>query len=160
MTDALDSGKRARVQALLSLHRDTPGALLPLLHAVQEALGYVPPDCIPSIAEGLNLSRAEVHGVVSYYHFFRSAPPGRPVVQICRAESCQACGADELLAHAERLFDCKAEETRADGAVTLEPVYCLGLCALSPAVMIDQRVYALMTPQKLETLAARMRHAA
>jgi formate dehydrogenase subunit gamma len=160
MTDALDSGNRARVQALLSLYRDMPGALLPLLHAVQEALGYVPPECLPTIAEGLNLSRAEVHGVVSYYHFFRSAPPGRRVVQICRAESCQACGADDLLAHAEELFDCKAKQTRADGALTLEPVYCLGLCALSPAIMIDQRVYALMTPQKLEKLAARMEQAA
>jgi formate dehydrogenase subunit gamma len=154
--DALDSGHLARVGELLSLHRDTPGALLPLLHAVQDALGYVPPETVPLIAERLNLSRAEVHGVVSYYHFFRHAAPGRRVVQICRAESCQACGADELLAHAERLFGCKANETRADGAVSLEPVYCLGLCALSPAIMIDERLHASMTPQKLAKLAARM----
>ena len=160
MTQASDNANLARVSELLKLHCAVPGALLPLLHAIQDALGFVPPEALPVIAEGLNLSRAEVHGVVSYYHFFRTTPPGRRVVQVCRAESCQACGADELLAHAERLFECKAKETRADGAVTLEPVYCLGLCALSPAVMIDQRVYGLVTPQKLAELAARMEQVA
>jgi formate dehydrogenase subunit gamma len=149
-----DSDNDPRVKQLLTIHRDSPGALMPLLHAIQDALGYVPSEAIPLIAEGLNLSRAEVHGVVSYYHYFRTSAPGRRIIQICRAESCQACGAEELLGHAEQLFGCKAKETRADGAITLEPVYCLGLCGLSPAIMIDERVYALMTPKKLATLAS------
>ena len=102
----------------------------------------------------LNLSRAEVHGVVTYYHHFRRTPAGRHVVQVCRAEACQACGADELLAQAERIFGCRAHETRSDGAVTLEPVYCLGLCASSPALRIDERLHARVTPDQLDTLLA------
>ena len=122
----------ATVLELIAEHRDQPGALLPLLHAVQEALGYVPDEGVPAMARALNLSRAEVHGVITYYHFFRREPPGRQVVQVCRAEACQACGAEHLLAHAERVLGCERHATRADGAVTLEPVYCLGLCASSP----------------------------
>ena len=129
---------------------------MPLLHAIQEALGYIPPDSVTIIAQGLNLSRAEVHGVITYYHFFRQAPAGRHVVQVCRAESCQAVGADALMAHAEQVLGCKAHCTRADGAITLEPVYCLGLCASSPAIAIDDRLHARMTPQKFERLAARL----
>ena len=143
-----------RVRALVDTHRGRPGALMPLLHAIQEALGHIPPDAVPVIAKGLNLSRAEVHGVITYYHFFRQAPAGRHVVQVCRAESCQARGADALLAHAEQVFGCKTHSTRADGAITLEPVYCLGMCASSPAIQIDDRLHARMTPQKLERLAA------
>ena len=140
---------------LVERHGTEPGALLPLLHAVQAALGYVPAEAVPPIAKRLNLSRAEVHGVVSYYHFFRNRPPGRTVVQICRAESCKALGADALYAHAERVFGC-THGTRADGRVTLEPVYCLGLCAVSPNIMIDERPHARMTADKLDRLAARM----
>ena len=142
------------VAALLASHRDQPGALLPLLHAVQDTFGFVPPSAVPQIAEGLNRSRAEVHGVISYYHFFRSTPPGRTVVQVCRAEACQACGGDALLAHAEALLGCLAHETRADGAVTLTPVYCLGLCASSPAIQINERLHARVTPERLQTLVA------
>jgi formate dehydrogenase subunit gamma len=142
------------VAALLAAHRTQPGALLPLLHALQDELGFVPPEAVPLIAEGLNLSRAEVHGVISYYHFFRSSPPGRTVVQVCRAEACQACGADVLMARAEALLGCKSHETRADGAVSLEPVYCLGLCASSPAIQINERVHARVTPERLQTLVA------
>ena len=130
------------------------GALMPVLHGVQEALGHIPPGAVSVIAEALNLSRAEVHGVVTYYHFFRHEPAGRHVIQVCRAESCKACGADELLAEAEALLQCKSHATRADGAVTLEPVYCLGLCALSPAVMSDDRPLGRMTSQKLAALAS------
>lgn len=140
--------------ALLEAHRGRPGALLPLLHAVQDRFGHVPPQAVPEIAQTLNLSRAEVHGVISYYHHFRQAPPGRHVVQICRAEACQACGAEELLAHAERVLGCASGATRADGAVTLEPVYCLGLCASSPAVQVDDRLHARVTPAQLDALAA------
>jgi formate dehydrogenase subunit gamma len=110
------------VDQLIAKYSDQPGGLLPLLHAVQSELGHVPASVVPSIARGLNLSRAEVHGVVTYYHFFRSSAPGRQVVQVCQAESCKACGADELMAKAESLFGCKPHTTRADGAVTLEPV--------------------------------------
>jgi len=144
----------ARVAELVAAHRGQPGALLPLLHAVQEALGCVPDDAVPSIAQALNLSRAEVHGVITYYHFFRREPAGRTVVQVCRAEACQACGAEELLLQAERLLGCSRHETRADGAVTLEPVYCLGLCASSPALQIGAQLHARVTPQRLQALLA------
>jgi formate dehydrogenase subunit gamma len=144
------------LQSLIEQHRHTPGALLPLLHALQDALGHVPPSAEPAIAAALNLSRAEVHGVVSYYHYFRSAPPGRHLVQVCRAEACQACGGEALLAQAEQLLGCRLHETRADGAVTLEPVYCLGLCASSPALQIGDRLHARVTPQRLQQLVAAM----
>jgi formate dehydrogenase subunit gamma len=146
-----------RVKALIEQHRHRHGALLPLLHAVQDALGHVPPAAVPAIAQALNLSRAEVHGVISFYHFFRSAPAGRHVVQVCLAEACQACGADALLARTEALLGCKLHETRCDGAVTLAPVYCLGLCALSPALQIDDRLHARVTPERLERLVTDMR---
>ena len=97
-----------------------------------------------------------MHGVITYYHFFRQTPAGKHVVQVCRAESCQAVGADALMAHAEQVFACKAHSTRADGAITLEPVYCLGMCASSPAIQIDDRLHARMTPQKLDKLAAQL----
>lgn len=139
---------------LIAQHRDQPGALLPLLHALQEQLGHVPDEAVPDIAQALNLSRAEVHGVITYYHFFRRQPPGRHVVQVCRAEACQACGADELMQQAERILGCASHGTRADGAVTLEPVYCLGLCASSPAIQIDDRLHARVSPERLQALAA------
>lgn len=147
----------ARVtQAVLARHADEPGALLPILHEVQDALGHIPREVVPQIAEGLNLSRAEVHGVVTYYHHFRSDPPGRHVVQVCRAEACQAMGADALMAHAERRLGCATHgghgSTSADGRYTLNPVYCLGLCASSPAVVIDDKVHARMTPARFDRL--------
>lgn len=142
----------AVVATLIEQHRHQPGGLLPLLHAVQDALGHVPAESVPAIAQALGLSRAEVHGVLSYYHFFRSQPPGRHVVQVCQAEACKACGADALMAKAEALLGCERHTTRADGAVTLEPVYCLGLCASSPAVQVDARLVARATPDKLRQL--------
>jgi formate dehydrogenase subunit gamma len=157
---SLQSADLIQVQHILARLGQEPGALLPVLHAVQEALGFVPKDAVPVIAEALNLSRAEVHGVVTYYHFFRSEKPGQHVVQVCRAEACQACGADDLMAQAEKIFGCKTHRTRADGAVSLEPIYCLGLCALSPAVMVDDKVHGRVTPQKLQSLAAAWKVAA
>lgn len=151
---AAPAATSAAVAGALAAHAQEPGALLPVLHAVQDALGHVPADAVPAIAQALNLSRAEVHGVVSYYHFFRSTPPGRHVVQVCRAEACQACGAEALLAHAERSLGCARHSTRADGAVTLEPVYCLGLCASAPAIQIDDRLHARVTPARLDSLLA------
>ncbi len=148
------------VETLVEAHRAQPGGLMPLLHAVQEAMGYVPADAVQMIARGFNLSRAEVHGVITYYHFFRPEKPGRHVVEICRAESCKSVGGDELMAHAEALLGCASHHTRADRKVTLAPVYCLGLCAMSPAIMVDDKPYARMTPDKLDRLARRMEIAA
>ena len=140
------------VHRLVDAHRHLPGALLPLLHAVQQALGHVPDAAVPLIAEGLNLSRAEVHGVVSYYHYFRREPAARHVLQVCRAESCQAMGADALWAHACSRLGLQEGGTSADGAVTLEPVYCLGLCAMSPAVALNEEPRARMSAPRLDAL--------
>jgi formate dehydrogenase subunit gamma len=154
----------ARIDELIAQYRDEPGGLLPLLHAVQEALGFVPAEAVGPMARALNLSRAEVHGVITYYHFFRSEKPGRRIVQVCRAESCKAVGADALLAHAEKKLGCRLHggnhATRQDGAVTLEPVYCLGLCAMSPAIMIDEKPYARMSLAKFDELAEKLEIAA
>ena len=143
-------------QAVLARHVDEPGALLPILHEVQEALGHIPREVVPQIAEGLNLSRAEVHGVVTYYHHFRSEAPGRHIVQVCRAEACQSMGSEALMAHAEHTLGCHTHgghgSTSADGRYTLNPVYCLGLCASSPAVVIDDKLHARMTPAKFDKL--------
>ena len=155
-TAPLTADQSAKVQALIAQHANMPGGLLPLLHAVQDALGYVPPGAVPPIASAMNLSRAEVHGVITYYHHFRQSPPGRHVVQVCLAEACQACGADALLAQAESLLGCKLHETRADMAVTLQPVYCLGLCASSPAMQVNDQLHGRVTPQRLATLAGRL----
>ena len=141
-------------QAVLARHLGEPGALLPILHEVQDALGHIPREVVPQIASGLNLSRAEVHGVVTYYHHFRSEPPGRHVVEVCRAEACQAMGSDALVARAEQVLGCKVHgghgSTSADGRYTLQAVYCLGLCASSPAVVVDDRLHARMTPAKFD----------
>lgn len=145
---------------VLARHAGDPGALLPILHGVQDALGYIPPDVVPQIAAELNLSRAEVHGVVTYYHFFRDRPAGRHVVEICRAESCKSVGGDALMEHAEKVLGCKSHHTRSDGAVTLLPVYCLGLCAMSPNMMIDDKPFGRMSFAKLDAIAARLEIAA
>ncbi len=133
----MDQAAAATVQSAIAAGRHRPGALLPILHDIQDALGYIPRDALPVIGRALNLSRAEVHGVVSFYPHFRRTLPGRHVVQICQAESCQAMGSTRLTAHAQAKLGIGLHETTADGAVTLEPVYCLGNCACSPAVMVD-----------------------
>jgi formate dehydrogenase subunit gamma len=129
--------------------RDQPGALLPMLHDIQHELGCIPAETVPVIAEALNLSRAEVHGVITFYPHFRTEPAGRHVLEVCRAEACQAMGADRLIAHAQAHLGCEFHQTSADGAFTLEPVYCLGLCAQSPAVMLDGQPHARVSPEKL-----------
>lgn len=153
-----DSELLPTVRSAIAQRIGLDGPLLPILHGVQEALGYVPRDAVPEIASALNLSRAEVHGVVSYYHHFRQQPAGRCVVQVCRAESCQAMGAEALLAHAQRRLGCSASEpTAADGSFTVEAAYCFGLCASSPAVMVDERLHARMTPARLDAVLAAKR---
>jgi len=149
---ALNADQSQLLQPLLAQHKDQPGGLLPLLHAVQDAMGYIPSEAVPEIAQAMNLSRAEVHGVITYYHHFRSSPPGKHVIQVCQAEACKACGGDALMAQAELALGCTSHSTRADGAVTLEPVYCLGLCASSPAIQINERVHARVSAGKLQRL--------
>lgn len=140
------------VQRALADHATRPGALLPILHAIQHALGWVPREVVPPVADALNLSRAEVAGVISFYHDFRSAQPGRHVVKVCRAEACQAMGADALVAHAKQSLGVDFHQTRDDGAVTLEPVFCLGNCALAPSITIDGCMYGRVTAQRFDTL--------
>ena len=145
------------IDEILSRMAVTEGALLPILHAIQAVEGYIPSEAIPRIAESLNLSRAEVHGVISYYHHFRQKPAGKVVVQICRAEACQAVGADALAQDAVKALGCDFHETTHDGAVTLEPVYCLGHCACGPSAMINDDVHARMTIDRLKSLVDRAR---
>ena len=140
------------VEAAVASRRDRIGALLPVLHAVQDRLGYVPPDAVPMIAHALHLSRAEVHGVISFYHDFRTAPPGRHIVHLCRAEACQAMGARELERHARERLGIGFGETTGDGLVTLEPVYCLGNCACAPSLRLNDEIHARVTPEKFDAL--------
>lgn len=140
------------VAASIRDHRDVPGGLLPLLHAIQDAAGYIPEDAVPDVASAMRLSRAEVHGVISFYHDFRSEPAGRHVLQICRAESCQAMGARALEAHAKASLGIDYGGTSSDGKISLEPVYCLGVCACSPSVRLDDEVHARVDPVRLDEL--------
>ena len=142
----------ARVREIAASHVARPGGLLPALHALQDELGYVPPEAVPTLAEVFNLSRAEVHGVISFYHLFRTTPPGRETLYLCRAEACQAMGARELEKHTRERLGIGFHETTADGSFSLEPIYCLGNCACSPAVMIDDIVYGKLTPERLDAL--------
>ena len=142
------------VNEAIQAHAGEPGALLPILHAVQDALGHVPSAAVQTIADALNLSRAEVHGVITYYHHFRATPPGRHLVQLCRAEACQAQGADDLLSHVTQRLGCGLHATSPDGSYTLEPAYCLGLCASSPALVWGDEVHARMTPERFDRLVA------
>ena len=129
-----------RIEEILTAHKGLEGALLPILHAVQAEFGYVPQEVLPSIAKNLNISRAEVHGVVSFYHDYRETPAGRHVIKLCRAEACQAMGADQVAAHVQKSLGVDWHETTADGAVTLDPIFCLGLCACGPAAMVDGKL--------------------
>jgi formate dehydrogenase subunit gamma len=133
------------VLRIIAAKQTLPGALLPILHDIQEELGYIPPESVSLIAKALNLSRAEVHGVITYYHHFRQTPPGRHVVRVCCAEACQAVGGEALADHAR---------ARLEGSdLTLEPVYCLGLCAIGPVLQIDETtLHARVTPEKFDTL--------
>jgi formate dehydrogenase subunit gamma len=141
-------------RAIIANKQAMPGALLPILHALQEEFGYIDREAEPLIADLLNLSRAEVHGVVTFYHDFRHKPAGRHVLKLCRAESCQARGSDALAARAEARLGIAFGETTADGGVTLEPVYCLGLCSVSPSAMLDGRVVGRLDGSKLDALLA------
>ncbi len=140
------------VTAAIARYRELEGALLPLLHALQDELGYVPEESVPDIAAALGLSRAEVHGVISFYHDFRSQPGGRHWVQICRAEACQAVGGRELERHARGALGIDFGETTEDGLVSLDAVYCLGNCACSPSLRLDDAIHGRVDSQRFDQL--------
>lgn len=156
----LDAGARDAIDAIIARLKGEPGPLLLILHAVQESLGHIPPAAVPVIADGLNLSRAEVHGVVTFYHYFRDHPAGQHTIRICRAEACQSMNGDALAEHAKRRLGIDFHQTTAGGEFSLEPVYCLGNCACSPAVMIDRELYGRVTPQRFEELLAQWKQRA
>jgi formate dehydrogenase subunit gamma len=129
-----------------------PGALLPILHSLQEEFGYIDEAAVPLIADALNISKAEVHGTISFYHDFRHSPAGRHTLKICRAEACQSMGCERLIQHVEGRLGVKLGQTTDDESFTVEQVFCLGLCALSPAVMLDGKPYARVTPEIADSL--------
>ena len=139
---------------IIKPHLGQEGALLPILHDLQEAFGHIPDVAVRMVAEALNLSRAEVHGVVTFYHDFRQKPAGRHVVKLCRAEACQAAGGDALVACAQAKLGVALGDTSADGRVTLEPVYCLGLCATAPSAMVNGRVVGRLDERRLDAMLA------
>ena len=146
------SNMQATVQEITTAFKDKPGALLPILHAIQDALGYVPAESVPAIAKALNLSRAEVHGVISFYHYFRDTPPGKHTIHLCRAESCQAMGGKQLETHVKNRLGIDFHETTADGKFSLEPVYCLGNCACSPAMQIDEEIFGRVSANRFDAV--------
>ena len=152
MTTEAPSAATDVVYAIVARLRQQEGPLLPILHAVQEALGCVPPEAVRVIASELNLSRAEVHGVVTFYHDFRQELHGHHVIKLCRAEACQSMGGEALVSRAERHFGIACGETTADRQVTLESIYCLGLCATAPSAMVDGRLVGRLTAAKLDAV--------
>jgi formate dehydrogenase subunit gamma len=154
MTAVYEPWNAARGAEIIAEHTRLEGATLVILHALQEAFGYVPEPAIPMIASALNLSRAEVHGVFTFYHDFRREPPGRHVLKLCRAEACQAAGGDALAARAEARLGIAIGNTTADKLTTLEPVYCLGLCATAPAAVLDGRVVGRLDQARIDALVA------
>jgi len=147
----------SRTSAVINELKGLEGPLLPILHGIQEEFGYVPGEALPVIAEALNISNAEVHGVVTFYHDYRNHPAGRHVLKVCRAEACQSMGGDAIAARIQQLLGIGFHETAQDGSVTLEPVYCLGLCACAPAAMLDGEVIGRLDDEKLEEIVAEVR---
>ena len=156
----LDRARAETVEGIVAAHARDVAPLMPTLHAVQEAFGHIPIAAIPLIARGLNLTRAEVYGVVTFYHHFRTAPTGRHIIAICQAEACKAMGSDALTAHAKRSLGVDYHEVTADGLFSLEPVYCLGNCACTPSIMIDSDVHARVTPERFDEIVAELREVA
>jgi formate dehydrogenase subunit gamma len=148
---------RPRLDEIIAAHRHREGPLLPILHDVQAEWGMIPAEAQPVIAAALNISRAELHGVVSFYHDFRDHPAGRHTLRLCRAEACQAMGADRVAAHARDALGIGWHQTTPDGAVTLEPVFCLGLCACAPAALVDGRVLGRVDEARVDALIAAVR---
>jgi formate dehydrogenase subunit gamma len=147
---------QATIEAITASLKDKPGALLPILHAIQNALGYIPSESVPEISRALNLSRAEVHGVISFYHYFRDSKPGKHTIHLCRAESCQSKGGKQLENHVKARLGIDFHETTSDGKFTLEPVYCLGNCACSPAMQIGEEIYGRVSADSFEAAIKEM----
>lgn len=150
----VDSQNQQMILGIIDSLKQQAGALLPILHEIQASQGYVPTDAVPMIAEGLNISRADVHGVISFYHYFRTNKPGNYVIQLCRAESCQAMGAVALEKHVKQKLAIDFHETTDDGMFSLEPVYCLGNCACSPSMTIADDVHGEVDTAKFDQLIA------
>ncbi len=140
------------VDSALESHLGKIGALLPVLYSIQDKLGHVPRQAVPMIARAMSLSRAEIHGVMSFYHDFRSEPAGENIIHLCRAEACQAMGARKLEQHVIRRLGIGFGETTADGLVSLEPVYCLGNCACTPSIRVNDDIHARVTAQKFDEI--------
>ena len=151
------SDVETRTLAIVGELKGLEGPLLPILHEIQAEFGYVPQECLPVIARELNLSRAEVHGVVTFYHDYRDHPTGRHVLKLCRAEACQSMGGDEIAERIKTLLGIDFHQTTKDGAVTLEPVYCLGLCSCAPAAMFDGEVQGRIDADLAQELVAEAR---
>ena len=147
----------ARTAALVADLKHLEGPLLPILHGIQDEFGFVPGEALPVIAEALNISNAEVHGVVSFYHDYRKEPAGRHVLKICQAEACQSMGSERIADEVKAALGIGFHETSADGAVTLEPVYCLGFCACAPAAMLDGRPLGRLDGDAIEEIVAEVR---
>ncbi|WP_419695814.1 formate dehydrogenase subunit gamma [Mesorhizobium muleiense] len=147
----------SRTATIVQELKGLEGPLLPILHGIQEEFGHVPQDALPVIAEALNISKAEVHGVVTFYHDYRSRPAGRHVLKLCQAEACQSMGSDAIAAELKQLLGIGFHETARDGSVTLEPVYCLGLCACAPSAMLDGEVIGRLDDEKLDEIVAEVR---
>ena len=143
---------QAEAHEIIDRLKSMAGATLPILHALQERFGYVDQQAVPAIAKATNLSQAEIHGVITFYHEFRHAPPGQSVIKLCRAEACQSMHCRDLEAHAQQKLGIGWGETTADRRFTLEPVYCLGNCALSPAVMIDGELHGRVDAARFDAL--------
>ena len=144
------------VESAIASHRGKVGALLPVLHSIQDKLGHIPKQAVPMIAQAMSLSRAEVHGVMSFYHDFRGEPAGKHIIHLCRAEACQAMGSRELEQHVMDRLGIGYGETTADGLVSLEPVYCLGNCACTPSIRVNDDIHARVTAQKFDELIDRL----
>jgi formate dehydrogenase subunit gamma len=154
LSPQLTTEELTKIHAHIATHKTMPGALLPLLHAVQDDIGWISEETYLPISKALSLSVAEVHGVVTFYHHFHRHPVGKHILQVCRAESCQAMGSEQLEKDIKAKLGIDYHETTKDGAVTLLPVYCLGNCACSPAVMLDDEVYGRMSADKVAELVA------
>lgn len=151
------SAVASRAIEVINAFKAVEGPLLPILHAMQEEFGYVPAETLTLIAHELNLSRAEVHGVMTFYHDFRAAPAGRHVIKLCRAEACQSMNGDKIAEAVQKLLGIGWHQTTADGRITLEPVYCLGLCACAPAAMIDAQLVGRLDEAKAGRIIAEVR---
>jgi formate dehydrogenase subunit gamma len=149
--------QRDRALAIVESYRGQRGALLPILHDLQHEFGFINDEAVPMLAQALNLSRAEVHGVISFYHDFKREPQGRTVVKLCRAEACQSVGTNRLVEYAERRLGVTMGGTSADGSVTLEGVFCLGNCALGPAVLVDDQLHGRVDAARFDSIAGEIR---